>query len=299
MCVLAWMKKYREATQVILVWSLGPAGQHWPIPSFCHGVLAFRNSLDQGSSRFHKQCGKKALLLTVAVPARDWWVRVIQNGIELAKTYIVGLTPRPLCQAKEPWRVFWECDCIARPDQCWSWWYILYHFKIISFIRKKRSTWHRLSCWHFFMVNTWSLKCSFRQLRLGMGATSSDLDRASQAQAYGKVEGVCFFFENYRDVWGSNFWILNSSNCMGNFSHFIFRLSITYKVKAKPRCFLSQVQWTLPHQSGSNVWTNYVMSRYGACLCEISEVQLALVFCPWAADGCVWFSKLVTLAISE
>ena len=33
--------------------------------------LSFRNSLDQGSSRFHKQCGKKALLLTVAVPARD------------------------------------------------------------------------------------------------------------------------------------------------------------------------------------------------------------------------------------
>lgn len=25
----------------------------------------------------------------------------------------------------------------------------------------------------------------------------------------------------------------------------------------------AQVQWTLPHQSGSNVWTNYVMSRYG------------------------------------
>ena len=118
-----------------------------------------------------------------------------------------------------------------------SWWYILYHFEIILFIRKKRSTWHRLSCWHFFMVNTWSLRCSFRQLRLGMGATSSDLDRASQAQAYVEVEGVCFFFENYRDVWGSKFWILNSSNCMGNFSHFIFRLSITYKMKAKPRCF--------------------------------------------------------------
>lgn len=49
--------------------------------------------------------------------------------------------------------------------------------------------------------------------------------------------GSLFFFENYRDVWGSKFWILNSSNCMGNFSHFIFRLSITYKVKAKPRCF--------------------------------------------------------------
>lgn len=260
--------------------------------------LAFRNSLDQGSSRFHKQCGKKALLLTVAVPARDWWVRVIQNGIELAKTYIVGLTPRPLCQAKEPWRVFWECDCIARPDQCWSWWYILYHFKIISFIRKKRSTWHRLSCWHFFMVNTWSLKCSFRQLRLGMGATSSDLDRASQAQAYGKVEGVCFFLK-ITGMFGDQifeFWTLQIAWEILVILFFGFQLLTRWRQNPD---VLSQVQWTLPHQSGSNVWTNYVMSRYGACLCEISEVQLALVFCPWAADGCVWFSKLVTLAISE
>lgn len=28
-----------------------------------------------------------------------------------------------------------------------------------------------------------------------MGATSSDLDRASQAQAYVEVEGVCFFLK--------------------------------------------------------------------------------------------------------
>eukprot|EP00438_Fugacium_kawagutii_P005437 Skav226193 [mRNA] locus=scaffold2212:144138:147354:+ [translate_table: standard] len=25
----------------------------------------------------------------------------------------------------------------------------------------------------------------------------------------------------------------------------------------------AQVGWTLPHQGGANVWTNYVMSRYG------------------------------------
>lgn len=118
MCVLAWMKKYREAAQVILVWSSWISWSALTYSFLLSRGLAFRNSLVQGSSRFHKQCGKKALLLTVAVPARDWWVRVIQNGFELAKTYIVGLTPRPLCQAKEPWRVFWECDCIARPDQC-------------------------------------------------------------------------------------------------------------------------------------------------------------------------------------
>eukprot|EP00913_Durusdinium_trenchii_P016805 g15795.t1 len=56
------------------------------------------------------------------------------------------------------------------------------------------------------------------------------------------------------------YWILF---CLNRHCRRLFRGESMGASSSLDRVAQSQVGWTLPHQTGSNAWTNYVMSRYG------------------------------------